>query len=220
MLRIEKYEGYRPYEEILTLQRELFHRMVEEKRAKGKVGEEHVLIVEHEPVITFGRRAAESNLLLPEETLRVRGIELFHIERGGDITYHGPGQIVVYPLLDLDAHGLGVKDYINLLEETVIMTLRDYGVRGERIEGATGVWIGKGTPGERKICAIGVKCSRFITMHGLALNVNTDLSPFKYINPCGFIDKGVTSMALELGKELNIEDVKDRLLKHFNTLIK
>jgi lipoyl(octanoyl) transferase len=148
-------------------------------------------------------------MLLNPTDLERRGIEFVQIERGGDITYHGPGQLVVYPILDMQKYSLGVKSYIDLLEETIIRVIAKYGIKGERVEGATGVWIDVGTPRERKICAIGVKCSRFVTMHGLALNVNTDLSYFSAINPCGFIDKGVTSISRELGHDIDMIEVKD-----------
>ena len=166
-----------------------------------KEGKEYILIGEHYPVITLGRRAAEMNVLLPDSVLDKRGIKKYHIGRGGDVTFHGPGQLILYPILDLEKHRLGVKEYVNILEETVIRLLDKYGIKGERIEGATGVWIGKGTEEERKICAMGIKCSRFCTMHGLALNVDMDLSGFKMINPCGFKDKGVTSIYEEIKRK-------------------
>ena len=140
--------------------------------------EEHLLLVEHPPVFTLGRHGHAENMLVSEDALAAKGIEFVRIERGGDITFHGPGQLVAYPIIDLQRHHLGVKDYVNLLEEAVIRTIAHYGITGERVEGATGVWIDKGLPGERKICAIGVKCTRFVTMHGLALNINTDLHYF------------------------------------------
>lgn len=164
-------------------------------------GKEYILIGEHYPVITLGRRAAEMNVLLPDSVLDKKGIKKYHIGRGGDVTFHGPGQLILYPILDLEKHRLGVKEYVNILEETVIRLLDKYGIKGERIEGATGVWIGKGTEEERKICAMGIKCSRFCTMHGLALNVDMDLSGFKMINPCGFKDKGVTSIYEEIKRK-------------------
>lgn len=207
-----------PYRPVLERQRSLHSEMVERKRAGQEAGPEWVLTVEHEPVVTLGKHAEESNLINPG-ALQARGIECIRIERGGDVTYHGPGQLVVYPLIDLEAHRLGVKAYVNLLEEAVIRTLDDYGLIGERVEGASGVWLGTGTPSERKICALGVKCTRFITMHGLALNVNTDMSPFTLINPCGFTDKGVTSLALELGHTLDMEEVRRRLTRHLLTLL-
>lgn len=190
MERIEYYT-------MLELQRKVFREMVERKRSGSGAGKETIFIVEHDPVITLGKHAHHENLLLSEEALKAKGITCFDIERGGDITYHGPGQLVIYPLIDLEAHKIGVKEYAHILEEAVIRTIADYGIKGDRVEGASGVWIDTGTPRERKICALGVKCSRFVTMHGLALNVNTDMSGFSLINPCGFVDKGVTSMLLE-----------------------
>ena len=135
------------------------------------------------------------------------------------MTLHAPGQLVVYPIISLRRHRLGVKDYVRLLEECVIRTIADFGVKGERVEGASGVWIGKGTPGERKICALGIKCSRFVTMHGLALNVCNDLELFRLINPCGFIDKGVTSLSQECGGEIPVAEVRGRLLHHLSLLL-
>lgn len=188
--------GLRDYGEVLELQTSLFEQLIQNKKEK-KEGQEFILIGEHPPVITLGRRAKEENLLFSEDYLKEKGVSLYHIGRGGDITYHCPGQLIVYPILDLEKHKLGVKDYVNLLEESVIRLLYKYGITGERIEGATGVWLGKGTPDERKISAIGIKCTRFCTMHGLSLNVNADLSGFSFINPCGFKDKGVTGINLE-----------------------
>lgn len=197
-MRVEDF-GLVAYGTILNLQEEKFNRLIEDKK-RGIAGEECVLIGEHKDVVTLGRRAKEENILLPLVYLKQKGIEVFRIGRGGDVTFHNPGQLIVYPILDLDRHKLGVKDYVSLLEESVLRLLAVYGIKGERIEGATGVWIGKGTENERKICAIGVKCSHFCTMHGLALNVDNDLSGFGLINPCGFKDKGVTSMRLEIEK--------------------
>ncbi|MDE5842251.1 MAG: lipoyl(octanoyl) transferase LipB [Muribaculaceae bacterium] len=219
MIKIYQPQGPQRYEEILVMQRQLFDEMVAEKRATGRVNDEHLISVEHLPVITLGRRAHHENLLISEDMLKARNIDVFRIERGGDITYHGPGQIVMYPLIDLEHYHLGVKDYVNLLEEAVILTLKYYGIEGERVEGATGVWIDKDTPHERKICAIGVKCSRFITMHGLALNVNTELSPFTLINPCGFVDKGVTSIAKELNHPVDYAEATHQLRHNFLTLL-
>ncbi len=159
-------------------------------------------------------------MLVSEDALAAKGIEFVRIERGGDITFHGPGQLVAYPIIDLQRHHLGVKDYVNMLEEAVIRTIAHYGITGERVEGATGVWIDKGLPGERKICAIGVKCTRFVTMHGLALNINTDLHYFGAINPCGFIDKGVTSVRQETGKEADMQEAKELFAAHFRELLK
>lgn len=211
--------GRKSYAEAWKLQHLLFDGMVEVKRQGGKPDKEYLLLVEHPPVVTLGKHAHESNLLLPEKMMEARGVECFRVERGGDVTYHGPGQLVVYPILDLEKHHLGVKDYVDLIEESVIRTIASYGIKGDRIDGASGVWIGRGTPSERKICALGVKCSRFCTMHGLALNVNTDLSGFSIINPCGFVDKGVTSMSRETGRNMNFEEVKKRFSDVFLSLI-
>lgn len=213
-------EGTKTYSELLLKQREIFSEMVARKKAGLPIEEEVILLVEHFPVITLGKHAKESNVLFNQGYLSRRGVEMFHIERGGDVTYHGPGQLVAYPLLDLEHHRLGVKDYVALLEEAVIRTLADFGIHGGRVPGASGVWIGADTPFERKICALGVKCSRYVTMHGLALNVNTDMSGFKLINPCGFFDKGVTSMAIELGETVAIRLVKDALSLHFRQLLR
>lgn len=211
--------GMVDYGEMLDRQRSLFKEMVERKKCGLPVEKETLFLVEHNPVLTLGKHAHESNLLLPEEILAAKGVGVYRIERGGDVTFHGPGQLVAYPLIDLEAHRIGVKDYVDIIEETVIRTIGDYGIKGERVAGASGVWIGKGTPKERKICALGVKCSRFVTMHGLALNVNTDLSYFNLINPCGFTDKGVTSMAKELGHDVDMQHVKSRLACHFIRLV-
>lgn len=212
-------EGTKDYGEMLLRQRNIFTNMVTRKKNGLSIENEYILMVEHPAVITLGRHAKEANVLLAEEELGRRGVKIFHIERGGDVTFHGPGQLVAYPLLDLDHHHLGVKDYVALLEEAVIRTISDFGIHGGRVGGASGVWLGAGSSTERKICALGVKCSRFVTMHGLALNVNTDLTGFRLINPCGFIDKGVTSMALELGHSIPIEEVKNSLSNHFVKLL-
>ena len=166
--------------------------------------------------MTIGKSGKDSNLLIPEETLRERGVSFYHINRGGDITYHGPGQITGYPVFDLEYWNLGLKQYIYMLEETIIRFLSLYDLKGERLEGATGVWLDPEVPGRaRKICAIGVKSSRFVTMHGFALNINTDLSYFSLINPCGFTDKGVTSLAMELGAPQDFELAKSQLRSIF-----
>lgn len=212
-------EGIKDYGEILRKQRCIFADMVAQKKEKVPIEEEFILMVEHPAVITLGRHAKEANVLLSEEHLAQRGVGVYHIERGGDVTFHGPGQLVAYPLLDLEAHRLGVKDYVDVLEEAVIRTIADFGIKGERVAGASGVWIEAGSDRERKICALGVKCSRYVTMHGLALNVNTDLDGFRLINPCGFIDKGVTSMGAELGQPVDMQEVKETLGKHFLNLL-
>ena len=213
-------EGIKDYDIMLTKQREIFTEMVSKKKHGLPIENEYIFFVEHTPVITLGKHAKETNILFNQEQLADKGVNIYHIERGGDVTYHGPGQIVAYPLLDLEEHHIGVKDYVSLLEEAVIRTLSDFGISSDRIAGASGVWIGAGTENERKICALGVKCSRYITMHGLALNVNTDLNGFRMINPCGFIDKGVTSIAKELHKEIDINKVKETLAYHFRDLLR
>lgn len=218
MLKTE-YIGRIDYRAAWELQKKLFNAAVEGKRNGTPVPDDTLLLVEHNPVLTLGKHGKVGNLLLNEADLGRRGIECIRIERGGDITYHGPGQLVAYPIIDLERYQLGVKDYVNLLEETVIRTIARYGIKGERVEGASGVWIGKGTPTERKICALGVKCSRFITMHGLALNVNTDLDAFSMINPCGFTDKGVTSIARETGHQTDLREVAENLDREFRHLL-
>ena len=224
--------GLEDYEPVLNRQQSLFDELIQKKIYRQPF-EEYVLLGEHPDVITMGRRAKESNVLLSTEILNRKGIKVYHIGRGGDVTYHCPGQLIVYPILDLEKHSLGVKDYVNILEETVIILLRNYGIKGERIEGATGVWIGKKTEKERKISAIGIKCSRYCTMHGLSLNVTSDLKGFSMINPCGFQDKGVTSIENEIkdhrklglkeesnfGKESIINKVKEDFLHIFFGLI-
>ena len=152
--------------------------------------------------------------MISDQQLRAIGATFVKIDRGGDITYHGPGQIVGYPIFDLESLNLGLKAYINRLEQLIIDVIALYGIKGDRLEGATGVWLDPDTPNARKIAAIGVRASRFVTMHGFALNVNTDLKYFSYINPCGFVDKGVTSMAEELGTEIDINEVKQQIFQH------
>jgi lipoyl(octanoyl) transferase len=200
-----KYLRDAPYRDVLSLQRQLFGDMVERRHRGEAVGDEHLLLVEHRPVYTLGRHGNRANLT-HAEWLKDKGAELVEIERGGDITFHGPGQVVAYPIIDLQRHGLGVKTYVELLEQAVIMTMAHYGLEGQRIEGATGVWMGRGTANERKLCAIGIKCSRFISMHGLAMNSATDLSWFSAINPCGFVDRGVTSLSAELGRRVDFDE--------------
>ncbi|MDE6522720.1 MAG: lipoyl(octanoyl) transferase LipB [Muribaculaceae bacterium] len=212
-------EGLIEYKAMLAKQRNIFCEMVDCKKNGQLIEREYIFMVEHNPVITLGKHAKDSNVLFSEEELAMRGIDLYRIERGGDVTYHGPGQLVAYPILDLEAHNMGIKKYVFMLEEAVLNTLAEFGIEGERVSGASGVWIGAGTDQERKICAIGVKSSRYVTMHGLALNVNTNLEGFQLINPCGFLDKGVTSIAKEIGKGLDINKVKALLGKEFRSLL-
>jgi lipoyl(octanoyl) transferase len=175
-------------------------------------------LCEHPHVYTLGKSGKDNNLLVNNRQLKDLGATFFHIDRGGDITYHGPGQIVGYPIVDLDSFGMGVKQYVFSLEELIIRTIAEYGLHGERLDGATGVWLDAQTPKARKICAIGVRVGHRVTMHGFAFNVNTDLHFFDYINPCGFTDKGVTSLQKELGKQADIEEVKQHLKTHFETI--
>lgn len=204
------------YEKALDIQTEKFNALLAAK-AKGEKGRNELLFCEHEPVLTIGKSGKDSNLLIPEARLKALGISYYHINRGGDITYHGPGQITGYPIFDLETWHIGLKQYIYQLEETIIRFLALYGLKGERLEGATGVWLDPLVAGKaRKICAIGVKSSRFVTMHGFALNINTDLNYFTLINPCGFTDKGVTSLARELGENQDFEKAKRQLAALFS----
>jgi len=207
--------GFRDYKETWDYQERFFREKVDLKGRRDNdthEPEDRLIFVEHNHVYTLGKSGQESNLLLDYIQLRAKDAVFYHIDRGGDITYHGPGQLVGYPIFDIEKLGLGLKDYIHLLEEAVIKTISHYGIKGERLDGATGVWIDPASAGKaRKICAIGVKASRYITMHGFALNVNTDLSYFNHINPCGFTDKGVTSIARETGREISMNEVKNDL---------
>lgn len=199
------------YEKALHMQRSYFDEAIALKQM-GQVPQNRLLFCEHNPVLTIGKHGADSNLLVSQELLREKGIELYHVERGGDITYHGPGQITGYPLFDLEQFGIGLRQYIELMEQCIIDFLALYGIRGERSAGASGVWIEPDKPGRaRKICAIGVRSSRHYTMHGFALNIDPDLSYFKLINPCGFADKGVSSLALETGAVQYFELAKQQL---------
>jgi lipoyl(octanoyl) transferase len=203
------------YKETWDFQQEIQNRLIRAKIAGTVTGNSPSLIfVEHPHVYTLGKSGKENNLLINPEFLKSIGAAFYKTDRGGDITYHGPGQLVGYPIFDLDGLGIGVKNYIYYLEEAIIQTLDDYGIHTTRLEGATGVWIIPKPPApSRKICAIGVKVSRSITMHGFALNVFTDLKYFSYINPCGFTDKEVTSMQKELGYTPNMFEVKQLLLR-------
>jgi len=174
--------------------------------------------VEHPPVITLGKSGDFDNLLIEKKKLEKLKIDYFKTNRGGDITFHGPGQIVGYPIIDLENFFTDIHKYLRLLEETVILTLKEYNLKGERSPGETGVWLDVGTPFARKICALGLRASRWVTMHGFALNVNTDLNFFDYIIPCGINGKKVTSMENELKSEISLSDVKNHLKKHFENL--
>ncbi|MFN8395677.1 MAG: lipoyl(octanoyl) transferase LipB [Bacteroidia bacterium] len=176
--------------------------------------ENHLIFVEHPHVYTLGKSGSMDNLLLTEDQLRERDIDFYRINRGGDITYHGPGQIVGYPIFDLEQFRPDIHEYLRKLEEACINTLADYGLVGGRINGLTGVWLDIDGPDPRKVMAIGVRCSRWITMHGFAFNINTDLSLFDNIIPCGIDDKGVTSIAQELGRPIDFEEAKARMRHH------
>lgn len=190
--------GLRSYREVWDLQEKTLEE-VKQAKLQGETGRNRLFFVEHPPVFTVGRSGKDSNMLASAALLQSKNAEFIHIDRGGDVTFHGPGQLVGYPIFNLEEFPLGVKAYVDKIEEVVIRSMAQYGIVCERLQGATGVWIEAHTPRARKICAIGVKCSRYVTMHGFALNVNTDLSYFNLINPCGFTDKGVTSMQKELG---------------------
>ena len=205
------------YEEALAIQTDAFNCLIA-KKAQGSIGENTLFFCEHEPVFTLGKHGREANLLLSQERLKQRGIFFYHTNRGGDITYHGPGQITGYPVFDLEQFGLGLKAYIDRLEETIIRFLSLYGLTGERVAGASGVWLDADTPKARKICAVGVRSSRFVTMHGFALNILTDLSYFSLIHPCGFVDKGVTSLAAECESVPDFNVAKQRLANLFEEM--
>jgi lipoyl(octanoyl) transferase len=207
--------GLISYADAYEKQKVLFETAIERKAA-GIPARNTIIFCEHPHVITLGKHGLEANLLFPEGVLKEKQIELFRVDRGGDVTYHGPGQLVVYPILDLESLSIGLKEYIHRMEEIVIRLLAEYAIESERLVGATGVWIDTSCPGKaRKICAIGVRSSRYVTMHGFALNVSTDLDYFNLINPCGFKDKGVTSMERELGQTIDMHKIKHHLVKSF-----
>jgi len=209
---IYKDLGRMAYAKAWDLQEKLFQEVIAGKKGKaGATTPNYLLFCEHPHVYTIGKSGSENNLLIDENSLTAKGASLFKTNRGGDITYHGPGQIVGYPILDLERYGLGIRTYIFLLEESIIALLNEYGIISSRLDGASGVWLDAGNANARKICAIGVRSSRYVTMHGFAFNVNTNLEYFSYINPCGFLDKGVTSLEKELGTPQDIENVKIRL---------
>ena len=186
------------------------------KEASEAATQHRFILVEHPPVFTLGKNGNRSNVLVSDEQLKVLGIEYFHINRGGDITYHGLQQVVGYPIVDLDKFKPDLGWYLRSLEEVIIQVLAEYGLKGERSVGETGVWLDPQDPFvARKICAMGIKCSRWITMHGFALNVNTDLSHFEFIVPCGIQGKTVTSLEKELGKKVDYQEVKEKIKKHF-----
>ena len=214
--------GISEYKLTWDKQEELLNEIVEIKKANSNTGKEtgvttpnYLIFVEHPHVYTLGKSGDEHNLLLNYIQLQAKDAVFFKTDRGGDITYHGPGQIVGYPILDLENFGMGLRQYIYSIEEAIIRSLRVYGIETARDPSATGVWIDVGKPQARKICAIGVKSSRYVTMHGFALNINTDLEYFKHINPCGFSDKGVTSLEKELGSMQDFGRAKKLVLEKF-----
>ncbi|ACU93246.1 Octanoyltransferase [Capnocytophaga ochracea] len=221
---IVKDLGNKDYKETWDYQESLFEEIVAQKtnnKANGTTlpTTNYFLFVEHPHVYTLGKSGHIENLLIDEEGLKNKGATFYKINRGGDITYHGPGQIVGYPILDLENFFTDIHKYLRSLEEVIIRTLSDYGLKGERSEGETGVWLDVGTPFARKICAMGVRCSRWVTMHGFALNVNTDLGYFDNIIPCGIRGKAVTSLNVELAKDkVDTQEVKQRILTHFKEI--
>jgi len=215
--------GLKDYKETWDYQEKLFQGIIDIKidnRKKDTTNKtpNYFIFVEHPHVYTLGKSGDLSNLLLNETQLEQKGATFYKINRGGDITYHGPGQIVGYPILDLDNFFTDIHKYLRFLEEVIIKTLADYGITAARSEGETGVWLDVGTPFARKICAMGVRTSRWVTMHGFALNANTNLGYFDNIIPCGIKGKAVTSMEAELGKKVNLDEVKKKILKHFSVL--
>ncbi|CAM1362298.1 Octanoyltransferase [Tenacibaculum litopenaei] len=215
--------GNKDFKETWDLQTKLLDATVAMKRARRAgdtdiVTPNHFLWVEHPHVYTLGKSGDMQNLLLNEAQLEAKGASFYKINRGGDITYHGPGQLVGYPILDLENFFTDIHKYLRLLEEAIILTLAEYGIESERSDGETGVWLDVGTPFARKICAMGIRASRWVTMHGFALNVNADLGYFDNIIPCGIRGKAVTSMHVELGRPVDEQEVKDKILKHFKTL--
>ena len=216
--------GLKPYKEVWDYQECLLKDSVDIKMKNRELDESqtpvpskhHLLFVEHPPVYTLGKSGNEENILISEQELFQKSIEYFHINRGGDITFHGPEQLVGYPILDLDCFKTDLGWYLRSIEDVIINTMADYGIVGGRSAGETGVWIDADIKGrERKICAIGIKCSRWVTMHGFAFNVNTDLSYFGNIVPCGIVNKQVTSLQKELGRTVDMNEVKKKVKHHF-----
>ena len=212
--------GLKDYKEAWEEQERLFQAIIDQKTENRRVESpsptpNYLIFVEHPHVLTLGKSGVMEHLLMSEEFLKQKHISFYKVNRGGDITYHGLGQVVGYPILDLDNFFPDIHRYLRSLEEVIILTLADYGLKGERSQGETGVWLDVGTPKARKICAMGVRASRWVTMHGFALNVNTDLNYFNYIVPCGIADKAVASLQTELGREVPLEEVKQHITRHF-----
>jgi len=212
--------GLKEYKECWDYQEELLKEVSDDKRSTKQPSEKnYFLLVEHPHVYTLGKSGDEANMLANADFLKKIEATFYKINRGGDITYHGPGQLVGYPIIDLENYKIGVREYIEKMEDAIIATIAEYGLEGGRKEGATGVWLqADHKVRARKICAIGVRVSRYVTMHGFALNVNTDMRYFNYINPCGFNSFGVTSIQQELGKEIPMEEVKKLVQEKFNAV--
>ncbi|WP_411556578.1 lipoyl(octanoyl) transferase LipB [Lutibacter sp. TH_r2] len=215
--------GLKDYKDTWDFQENLFQKIIDikignRKNETSNPTPNYFLFVEHPHVYTLGKSGDLSNLLLNEEQLKQKGATFYKINRGGDITYHGPGQIVGYPILDLDNFFTDIHKYLRFLEEVIIKTLEEYGIKSERSKGETGVWLDVGTPFARKICAMGVRTSRWVTMHGFALNVNTNLGYFDNIIPCGIKGKAVTTMEAELNRKIPMEEVQQKILNHFTNL--
>ena len=212
--------GILSFASALEVQEDYFYKIISEKKANRQKAQptptdNFLLFVEHKPVYTLGKSGDIQHLLLDQNGLKEKEIEFYKTNRGGDITFHGLGQIVGYPILDLDNFFTDIHKYLRFLEEIIIKTLAEYGLTATRSKGETGVWLDAETPFARKVCALGVRASRWVTMHGFALNVNTDLTYFEHIVPCGIKGKGVTSLKAELGKEISVNQVKEKLVKHF-----
>ena len=215
--------GSKGYQEAWDYQVELFDAIIAKKMINRNNNEQYptdnyLLFVEHPHVYTLGKSGDLSNLLLNEKQLDAKGATFYKSNRGGDITYHGPGQIVGYPIFDLENFFTDIHKYLRYLEEAIILTLKEYGLKAERSDGETGVWFDPGTPFARKICALGVRCSRWVSMHGFALNVNVDLGYFDNIIPCGIKGKAVTSMEAELGRKISEDEVKQKIMNHLAVL--
>jgi len=224
---IYKDLGLIDYKTAWDKQEEIFKEIIDIKIRNRELGYDekifsphHFLICEHPAVITLGKNGSMKNLLLSQDGLNEKQISFFKINRGGDITYHGPGQIVGYPIIDLDYFFTDIGKYLRLIEETIILTLKEYGIKADRSNGETGVWLEPDSPSRaRKICAIGIRCSRWVTMHGFAFNINTNLSHFEYIVPCGIQRKSVTSLEKELGRKVDLNEVKVKIKNHFQNLL-
>ncbi len=210
--------GFIDFAEAWEYQKQLFDKILEDKH-KGLTTNNYLLFCEHAPVYTLGKSGVKENLLVDEKWLEENGISFYQIDRGGDITFHGPGQLVGYLVLDVDNFNSSIKEFIFDIETVLIRTIKHFGLGSERIERATGVWLDAGIKGkERKVAAIGMRIHNKVSMHGFALNVNTDLDYFNHINPCGFHDKGVTSLQKELGREIDMKDVKSQVIREFEII--